>query len=73
MNALKLAFEQHLQSGVVWLQEKVKIVEMPGDRGEGGYGEVQRIRIARMAGIPSDIDFTAKKSKVETPFLQRHA
>ena len=54
----------------MWLLEKVKIVEMHGDRAEGGYGEVQHVRIARMAGIPSDIDFVAKKSKVATPLLQ---
>ena len=72
-NELKSAFEQHLQDGVVWLPEKVKIVEMLGDRAKGGYGEVRRIRIARMASIPSDIDFVAKKSKATTPLLQRHA
>ena len=37
---LKSTFAQHLQSGVVWLPEKVKIVEMPENRAEGGYGEV---------------------------------
>ena len=57
----------------MWLPEKVKIVEMAGDKAEGGYREVRRIRIARMAGIPSDIDFAAKKSKAATPFIQRHA
>ena len=66
-NILKLAFAQHLQGGVVWLLEKVKIVEMLGDRPEGGYGEVRRVRIAKMAGIPTDCDFAAKKSKVATP------
>ena len=72
MNALKLAFEQHLQRGVVWLSKKVKIVEMPDERVEGGYGEVQCIRISKMVGIPSYIDFATKKSKAETPLLQRH-
>ena len=72
-NALKTTFEQHLRGSVVWLPEKVKIVEMPSNRVEGGYGEVQHIRIARMAGIPLDIDFAAKKSKATTPLLQRHA
>ena len=37
---LKSAFAQHLQGGVVWLPEKVKIVEMLGNRAEGGYGEI---------------------------------
>ena len=37
---LKSAFAQHLQGGVVWLPEKVKIVEIPRNRVEGGYGEV---------------------------------
>ena len=60
-NALKSAFEQLLQGDVVWLPEKVKIVEMSGDRVKGGYEEVRHIRIARMARIPLDIDFAAKK------------
>ena len=38
-NALKSAFEQHLQGSVVWLPEKMKIIEMPGDRAKGGYME----------------------------------
>ena len=63
---LKSAFE-HLQGGVVWLPEKFKIVEMLRDRAKGGYGEVRRVRIARMAGIPTDCDFAAKKSKAATP------
>ena len=66
---LKLAFAQHLQGGIVWLPKKVKIVEMLGDRAEGGYGEVRRVRIARMAGIPIDCDFPAKKLKAATPLL----
>ena len=45
-------------------------MEMLGDRAEGGYGEVQRVRIARMAGIPIDCDFAAKKLKAATPLLQ---
>ena len=72
-NILKSTFAQHLQGGIVWLPEKVKIVEMLGDRVEGGYGEVRRVRIARMAGIPRDCDFAAKKSKVAIPLLQRQA
>ena len=57
----------------MWLLEKVKIVEMLGDRADGGYGEVRRVRIARMAGIPTDCDFATKKSKAATPLLQRQA
>ena len=57
----------------MWLPEKVKIVEMPGNIAEGGYGESRRIRIAKMAGIPTDCDFAAMKSKVATPLLQRQA
>ena len=37
----------------MWLPEKVKIVEMPENRAEGGYGEIRRVRIAKMAGIPT--------------------
>ena len=70
---LKLAFAQHLQGGVVWLPEKVKIVEMLEDRAEDGYGEVRRVRISRMAGIPTDCDFATKKSKAATPLFQRQA
>ena len=73
VNTLKYAFEQHLQGGVVWLPEKVKIVDMLGDRTEGGYREVQCVRIAKMVGIPSNIDFAAKKSKATTSLFQLHA
>ena len=51
----------------MWLPEKVKIVEMLGDRAEGGYGKVRRVKIARMAGIPTDCNFAAKKSEAATP------
>ena len=68
---LKSAFAQHLQGGIVWLLEKVKIVEMLKDRAEDGYGKVRCVRIARMVGIPTDCDFAAKKSKAATPLLQR--
>ena len=70
-NMLKSAFAQHLQGGVVWLPEKVKIVEIPRNRAEGGYGEGRCVRIAKMARIPTDCNFAAKKSKVATPLLQR--
>ena len=70
-NMLKSAFAQHLQGGIVWLPEKVKIVEMLGNRVEGGYGGVRHVRIAKMAGIPTDCDFAAKKSKVATLLPQQ--
>ena len=70
---LKSAFAQHLQGGIVWLPEKVKIVEMLGNRADDGYGEIRCVRIAKMAGIPIDCNFTAKKSKAATPLLQRQA
>ena len=57
----------------MWLLEKVKIVEMLGDRVEGGYREVRRVRIARMASIPTDCDFAAKKLKAATPLFQGQA
>ena len=68
---LKSAFAQHLQGGVVWLLEKVKIVEMLRDRAEGGYGEVRHVRLAKMDGIPTDCDFAAKKLKAAIPLLQQ--
>ena len=46
---------------------------MPRNRAEGGYGEVRHVRIAKMAGIPTDCDFATKKSKAATPLLQRQA
>ena len=70
---LKSTFAQHLQDGAVWFPKKVKIVEMLMDRAEGGYREVQHVRIARMASIPIDCDFVAKKSKAAIPLLQRQA
>ena len=35
----------------MWLPKKVKIIEILDNRAKGGYGEVRRVRIARMVGI----------------------
>ena len=74
-NMLKSAFAQHLQGGIVWFPEKVKIVEMPKNRVEGGYGEVRRVRIAKMAGIPTDCNFATRRqppSSNDRPKVWRH-
>jgi serine/threonine protein kinase len=48
-----------------------KVIEIPGDRVEGGYTKVRRVRISRMENIPSDIDFAGKLPKATNEFAQR--
>ena len=51
----------------MWLLEKVKIVEMLGDKAQSGYGEVRRVRIARMTGIPTDCDLLQRNRRWPPP------
>ena len=57
--------------GVVWLPSHAKVIEIPGDRVEGGYAKIRRVRIARMENIPSDIDFAGKMPKANNDLDQR--
>jgi hypothetical protein len=56
VQALKKAMEVHTDRGVVRLPSSAKVMEIPGERVEGGYAKVRRVRISRMENIPSDID-----------------
>jgi hypothetical protein len=72
VQALKRAMEVHMGGGVVWLPFHTKVMEIPGNRVEGGYVKVRRVRISRMENIPSDIDFAGKLPKVNDDFDQRN-
>jgi hypothetical protein len=71
VQALKGAMEAHMGGGVVWLPPHAKVIEIPGDRVEGGYAKIRRVRIARMENIPSDIDFAGKMPKADDHLDQR--
>ena len=71
VQALKGAMEAHMGGGVVWLPSHAKVIEIPGDRVEGGYAKIRRVRIARMENIPSDIDFAGKMPKANNDLDQR--
>ena len=60
--ALKAAMEQHMQSGVVWVPEKAKVVPLSGFDAQGGYGKVRKVRIAGMPSIPIYVEFAGKMS-----------
>jgi serine/threonine protein kinase len=72
VQALIGAMEAHMGGGVVWLPPHAKVMEILGDRVEGGYAKVQRVRISRMENLPSDIDFAGKLSKANDDFDQRN-
>jgi hypothetical protein len=40
VQALKGAMEAHMGGGVLWLPPHAKVMEIPGDRVEGGYAKV---------------------------------
>jgi hypothetical protein len=71
VQVLKGAMEAHMDGGVVWLPPHTKVMEIPGDRMEGRYAKVRRVRISRMENIPSDIDFAGKLPKATDDFAQR--
>jgi hypothetical protein len=64
--ALKAAIEQHMQSGVVWIPEKAKVVPLSGFDAQGGYGKIRKVRIGNMPGIPIHIEFAGKLSKAKS-------
>jgi hypothetical protein len=41
VQALKGAMEAHMGWGVVWLLPHAKVIEIPGDRVEGGYAKIR--------------------------------
>jgi hypothetical protein len=71
VQALKGAMEAHMGGGVVWLPPHAKVMEIPGDRVEGGYAKVRWVRISRMENIHSNIDFARKLPKATNDFAQR--
>ena len=71
VQALKGAMEAHMDGGVVWLPPYTKVMEILGDRMEGGYAKARQVRILKMENIPSDIDFAGKLPKATNDFAQR--
>jgi hypothetical protein len=49
--------------GLVYLLEMAQVIAVLGFGNESGYGEVYKVRISRMANIPTIIDFGKKMSK----------
>jgi hypothetical protein len=71
VQAFKGVMEAHMGWGMVWLPPHAKVIEILGDRMEGGYVKIRRVRISRMENIPSDIDFVGKLPKANNDFDQR--
>jgi hypothetical protein len=49
--------------GIVYLPEKTLVVAVPGFGSKGGYREIRKVRISRVASIPTIVDFAGKMSK----------
>jgi hypothetical protein len=60
---MKAAMQHHMGRGLVYLPEKALVVAVPGFGNEGGYGEIRKVRISRVASIPTIVDFAGKMSK----------
>jgi hypothetical protein len=63
LQALKLAMQQYMCGGLVYLLEMVEVIAVPGFGNEGGYREIRKVRISRVVNIPTVIDFAGKMSK----------
>jgi hypothetical protein len=63
VQAMKAAMQYHMGGGIVYLLEKALVVAVPGFGNEGGYGEICKVRISRVASIPTIVDFAGKMSK----------
>jgi hypothetical protein len=63
VQAMKAAMHHHMGGGIVYLPEKALVVAVPGFGNESGYGEIRKVRISRVASIPTIVDFTGKMSK----------
>jgi hypothetical protein len=68
VQVLKGVIQVHLDGGVVRLPPKAKVIEIRGDKLEGGFTKVQRVWIVRMENIPSNIECVGKKSKVQDEY-----
>jgi hypothetical protein len=61
--AMKAAMQHHMGGRTVYLPEKALVVAVPGFGNEGGYGEIRKVCISRVASIPTIVDFAGKMSK----------
>jgi serine/threonine protein kinase len=63
VQAMKAAMQHHMGGGIVYLPKKALVVAIPRFGNEGGYGEIRKVRIPRVASIPTIVDFARKMSK----------
>jgi hypothetical protein len=63
VQAMKAAMQHHMGGGIVYLLEKALVVAVLGFGNEGGYGEIRKVRISKVANIPTIVDFVGKMSK----------
>jgi hypothetical protein len=63
VQAMKAAMQHHMGGGIVYLPEKALVVAVPGFGNEGGYREIRKVHISRVASIPTIVDFAGKMSK----------
>jgi hypothetical protein len=80
VQAMKAAMQHHMGGGIVYLPKKALVVAVLGFGNEGGYGEIHKVCISRVASIPTIVDFAGKMSKavnevdkrVEYEYITRH-
>jgi serine/threonine protein kinase len=60
---MKATMQHHMDGGIVHLLEKALVVAVLGFGNEGGYGEICKAPISRVASIPTFVDFVGKISK----------
>jgi hypothetical protein len=63
MQAMKAAMQHHMGGGIIYLPMKALVVAVPRFGNEGGFGEIRKVRISRVASIPTIVDFVGKMSK----------
>jgi hypothetical protein len=70
MQALKKGMQQYMGGGLVYLPETAEVIAVPRF-GNGGNGEICKVRISRVVNIPNIIDFAAKMSKTTSEEAKR--
>jgi hypothetical protein len=63
VQAMKAAMQHHMGRRIVYLPKKALVVAVLGFGNEGGYGEICKVCISRVASIPTIVDFAGKMSK----------
>jgi hypothetical protein len=70
VQSLKGAMEAYMGGAVVWLPPHAMVIEIPGNRVEGGYVKIRPVRFWRIENIPGDIDFAGKMPKATNDFAK---